>query len=203
VAYFLKSDTVLYSGAVSNTVFSKNKVFVVGNYNFNPSQFPWQNSPTWLLITRMDTNLKIIDHHFYGGDAAYMPWKILSTEDGGAIIFGDRYDYHKPWEKKHQAFALRVNMDGVITDLPDDASWKMSEAIVYPNPGRDYLILQSGPQIAGAEFTLYDMRGKPVLREKINTTQLRLNTSNLPAGIYPWQIIFKHKVIESGKWVKE
>jgi hypothetical protein len=47
------------------------------------------------------------------------------------------------------------------------------------------------------------MQGKPVLNEKINNTQLKVNTTNLAPGTYPWQIVFKNKVIESGKWVKK
>lgn len=75
--------------------------------------------------------------------------------------------------------------------------------VLFPSPGHDFLNLHSNPQINGAQFTLYTMQGQSVLTEVINSTQLRIHTTQLTAGTYPWQIVFKNKVIESGKWVKE
>ncbi len=201
--YYNHPDTLLYSGAVKNAAIVGDKIFVVGVYNVDPVQFPWQNSPTWIQITRIDTGLQIIDHHFYGGDAFYMPYHIIKTTDGGALIIGNRYDYTTPWEQKYHVFALKVNSDGLITELPEQPQAKAHDAIIYPNPGIDFLNIQSGPQITGAEFYLFDMQGKPVLERKINNTQLNVNTTELAPGTYPWQIVFKNKVIESGKWLKK
>ena len=47
------------------------------------------------------------------------------------------------------------------------------------------------------------MQGRSVLAEKMIGTQLRVNTLGLSIGTYPWQIVYKNKVVESGKWVKE
>ena len=151
----------------------------------------------------MDSNLHILDHHFYGGDAVYQPFKILSTSDGGAIVFGHRYDYTIPSVHMYHPFVLKVNSAGLITELPEQPQVKAHDAIVYPNPGSEWLNIQSGPQVNGAGFTLYDMQGRHLLNQTINNTQLKLNTAALPSGIYPWQIVFKNKLIESGKWIKE
>ncbi len=203
VQYYNHPDTLLYSGAVKNTAIVGDKIFVVGVYNVDPGQFPWQSTPTWIQVTRIDTGLQIIDHHFYGGDAYYMPYHIIKTTEGGALIIGNRYDYTTPWEQKYHVFALKVNSDGLITELPEQPQAKAHDAIIYPNPGSDFLNIQSGPQITGAEFYLFDMHGRPVLERKINNTQLNVNTTELAPGTYPWQIVFKNKIIESGKWVKK
>lgn len=201
--YYNHPDTLLYSGSVKNTVIIGDKIFVVGIYNFDPIEFPWQTTPTWIQVTRIDTGLQIIDHHFYGGDAFYIPYNIIKTSDGGALITGNRYDFTTPWEQKYHVFALKVNSEGLITELPEQPEAKAHDAIIYPNPGIDYLKIQSGPQITSAEFYLFDMQGKPVLERKINNTQLNVNTVELAPGTYPWQIVFKNKIIESGKWVKK
>jgi len=203
VEYYNNPDTVLYGGAMKNTTIVGDKIVVVGNYNFDPSTFPFQNSPTWIQITRIDTNLQIIDHHFYGGDAAYMPYNIISTTDGGALIVGNRYDYLSPTANQYDVFALKVNELGLITELPNQPQAKAHDAILFPNPGSEILNIQSGQQINGAQFTLYDMQGRAMCTETITATALKLTTSTLPSGTYPWQIVFKNKVIESGKWVKE
>lgn len=201
--YYNHPDTLLYSGAVKNTAIVGDIIFVVGVYNVDPGQFPWQSTPTWIQVTRIDTGLQIIDHHFYGGDAFYIPYHIIKTSDGGALIIGNRYDYTTPWEQKYHIFALKVNSEGLITELPEQPQAKAHDAVIYPNPGIDYLNIQSGPQITGAEFNLFDMQGKKVLNEKINSTQLKVYTANFVSGTYPWQIVHKNKVIESGKWVKK
>lgn len=203
VFYHNNPDTILYAGAVCNTALVGDKIFVAGVYNIIPGQFPFQNQPSWIQVTRLDTALNIIDHHFYGGDAYYHPYKILATSDGGALIVGNRYDYTKPSERLYHAFALKINSKALITASPDYPEAKSHDAIVYPNPGRDYLIIQSGLQINGALFTLFDMQGRPVLEELITSTQIKVNTSQLSAGVYPWRITYKNKVIESGKWIKK
>jgi hypothetical protein len=156
-------------------------------------------------VTKADMNLNVLSSHFYGGDRQYCPFSIIPTADGGCFVTGYSYDYINNLpvgDYGLDIFALKVNSEGLITDLPEQPEARAHDAILFPNPGRDFLNIQSGPQISGAQFTLYDMQGRPVLQENINTTQLRLQTSNLPAGTYPWQIVFKNKVIESGKWVK-
>jgi len=70
------------------------------------------------------------------------------------------------------------------------------------NPGSEYLIVQSGPQVSGAVFRMCDMQGRQVMEERLTSAQMRFNTGGLASGAYPWQIIFNNKVIESGKWVK-
>jgi hypothetical protein len=87
--------------------------------------------------------------------------------------------------------------------LNDDNNTISSKAIAYPNPGSDNFTIEAEEQLSGAQFTLYDIQGRPVLAEKIVDTQLRVNTSGLSTGSYPWQIVYKNKVVESGKWVKE
>jgi len=201
VSYFNNADTTLYAGSVLNTCVINHTIFTVGNHNFIPSGYPWQQSPSWLQITRLDTSLNVIDHHFYGGDAFYMPYKIFKTSDGGAFIAGSRYDFHNP-ELVYHPFALKVNSEGLITDLPDDSPYKAHDAIVYPNPGSEDVIVHSGPQIEGAVFTLFDMQGKVVLSQTIHSTEQHFDTKNLSSGTYPWRISFKNKVIENGKWIK-
>lgn len=201
VLYYRHPDTILYSGAVMNTCMVENTIFVVGIHNIIPSQYPWQQSPSWLQITRLDTSLNIHDHHFYGGDAFYMPYKIFKTSDGGVFVAGSRYDFHNP-ELVYHPFALKVNSEGLITDLPDDSPYKAHDAIVYPNPGSEVVIVQSGPQIQGAVFTLFDMQGKAILSQTLHSTEQHFDTKNLPSGTYPWHITFKNKIIENGKWIK-
>lgn len=204
VSYRNHPDSVLYCSSVTNTAVVGNQIFVVGNYHFNPSQFPWQSHPTCIQITIMDTSLNIIGHHFYGGDAVYMPHKIISTSDGGALIVGNRYDHTNPSVRLYHPFALKINNQGLVVAEIEDQDYPVSySAIVFPNPGKEFLHLTSGIQLNNGIFTLYDIRGRPVLTKEIIATEMQFDTSNLASGMYVWRIVRNNKVMDSGKWVKE
>ncbi|MEW6136512.1 MAG: T9SS type A sorting domain-containing protein [Bacteroidota bacterium] len=74
---------------------------------------------------------------------------------------------------------------------------------MYPNPGREMLTIESGPQIAGAAFVLFYMAGKPLLQHKLIHSTETISTTHLPSGLYLWNITFKGKPVENGKWLKE
>jgi len=199
-------DTNFYSGGRQNTTINGDYIFLTGIYNVHAMMFPYNDNPSWVSVTKTDMDLNVISSHFYGGDAQYCPYSIISNPDGGCFITGYSYDYRNNLpigEYELDIFALKVNSEGLITGLQDQAEARAHDAILYPNPGREYAIIQAGPQIYGAQFILYDMQGHTVKSEKIDNTQIRFSTSELPSGTYPWQIVYKKKVIESGKWVRE
>jgi hypothetical protein len=197
--YMNNPDTILYSGAGENIITNRNNIFITGCYNFNPSQAHWQDEPTWIQITKTDMELNVINTHFYGGDAYYNPYDIIPTSDGGAFITGLRYNYTVP-EHKWDAFALKVNEDGMVTDVPENASWKVKEALLYPNPGINTLYIQT--TLKNATLEMYDANGRLVIQQNINETTT-INTSALNAGMYFYRIMQKGEVKDSGKWVKQ
>lgn len=68
--------------------------------------------------------------------------------------------------------------------------------------GTDYFVLQA---ITINRRTIYLIRyARPVCAcRKNDWYTIRVNTLGLSIGTYPWQIVYKNKVVESGKWVKE
>lgn len=200
------ADTNYYAGARENTIVNGNFIYMTGFYNVYAIPFPYNYNPSWVSVTKADLDLNMISTHFYGGDAQYCPYSIIATSDGGCFVTGYSYDYINNLPNNNyelDIFALKTDSDGLITELPDQPQAKAHDAIVYPNPGIEYLNIQSGPQITGAEFYMFDINGNAVIVEKITNTQLKVNTAYLPSGTYPWQIVFKNKVIESGKWMKK
>nr|NQU89758.1 hypothetical protein [Bacteroidota bacterium] len=139
VEYYNHQDTAIYAGAGTNTVIINDSIFVVGIHNIDPGGVPWQNTPTWLQVTKMDLDLNILSHHYYGGDAMYFPYCITSTNDNGVLITGYMWDYNQPNNQQHDVFALKLNSDGMIVNIPDNATWQAGEAILYPNPAGSYV----------------------------------------------------------------
>lgn len=197
-------DTNLYAGATGeNTEIINDTIFVVSCYNFAPITSTGQNSPTWIQVTRIDSNMHIIDNHFYGGDAYYLPFNIKKTSDGGAIIVGNRYDVNNPDNHVFNAFVLKINSSGEATGIFDESIDVSKQAVVYPNPGFDFLNLKTGEQLKTSIFKMYDIYGKLILSKEVNSTEMKINTSGLKRGTYLWNVTKNSIVIESGKWIKQ
>ena len=56
-------------------------------------------------------------------------------------------------------------------------------AQIYPNPGKDQLIVQRMID-QEIEFVLYDLAGKEVRRATLNSMRTSVNTADLNAGVY-------------------
>lgn len=201
--YVNSFDTILYAGAGTNTAICGNSIFITGIYNIKPFQFPWQTSPIWIQITKMDIDLNILSHHFYGGDAQYMPYCITATSDGGAFITGFTWNYTIPGNEQWDIFALKVDTAGLVTNIPDDATWQMNDAILCPNPGSEYCIAFVGAQHPEATLLLHDMNGRQIMAHKLHQPQTRINTVSLPTGPYIYKFIAQGNVIGTGKWIKQ
>lgn len=197
-------DTNLYAGAGgNNTEIINDTIFVVSCYNFAPITSTGQNSPTWIQVTRIDSNMQIIDNHFYGGDAYYFPFNIKKTSDGGAIIVGNRFDVNNPDNHVFNAFVLKINSSGEATGIFDENIDISKQAFVYPNPGFDFLNLITGEQLKTSIFKMYDINGKLILSKDVNSSEMKINTSGLKRGTYIWNVTKNSIVTESGKWIKQ
>lgn len=75
---------------------------------------------------------------------------------------------------------------------------------VFPNPATISFTLQlSTAPNTPTYFQLYDAIGRQVRQEEIIAASTTLNRNNLPKGIYFWQLLSEHKVLQRGKLVME
>lgn len=200
IEYYNHPDTMLYGGFGTNTTILNNSIFITGLYNIDPFEIPWQDTPTWVQVTKLDMNLNIENHHFYGGDALYVPYCIIPTIDDGIFITGYTWDF-KGGEMQHDIFALKLNSDGLIVDVPENATWQATEAILFPNPARDHINIEFSQVYQTASFQLMDIGGKLILDKQLYSNYQRVNVSGIPAGTYVYRIFNKEGLDERGKVV--
>lgn len=76
--------------------------------------------------------------------------------------------------------------------------------VVYPNPAEDYVNAEFNVN-ENATITLVDNSGKVIITENVakNSSQLRLNTSNLSSGIYTVNLIVNGEIISSKTLIKQ
>lgn len=71
---------------------------------------------------------------------------------------------------------------------------------IYPNPAKDFVYFTSNESISKIE--VYNLVGSKVISKKINTNQVRLNLSELNAGLYIVRIFNGNKVTDRKLTVK-
>jgi hypothetical protein len=75
---------------------------------------------------------------------------------------------------------------------------------ILPNPSATFFTIQlSSPPTTQTYFNLYDALGRAVKREEIVSETTTMHRSNLPSGIYFWQLQQGNKILDRGKVVME
>jgi hypothetical protein len=201
VQYYNHPDTALYGGFSENAAIVNGSIFLIGVHNIDPWGVPYQSTPTWIQVTKLDMELNILNHYFYGGDAAYYPYCILPASDGGAYITGIVWDFQMP--KQLDIFVMKVNSDGIIVNVPENTSFNMSEALVYPNPAQDFVIVDFSLLYKTANLQLIDLAGRTILERALTANHQQVDISGVPAGAYVYRIFNSKGLEESGKLVVE
>ena len=199
---FGSEDTITYPGFYSNLDFvDENAIYYAGVKNLAFNYYTPVDS--WFFLNKLNSNLEVQWQKFYGGDAYYNLWNVLATQDGGCLMAGTRYDYITQTNLR-DLYILKVDANGLIVGTGEELpNISVQDAIVYPNPGNEYFHVQSGPQICGALFELFDLSGNLVLTTTLDERVDTISTIRLSTGTYPYRITFDNKMVGSGKWLKK
>lgn len=200
--HFGKSDTMDYPGLHNNMDFIyPGQIYYAGISNMSMMNPYYSTIPSWLMLQKLDEDLNLNWQKFYGGDAYYNLWTVLATEDGGFVMAGTRYD-HETQNEERDVYVLKVNENGNV-GWSHNGPARVSDFMVYPNPGSNVLHVRSTAQYQRFRFEMYDMSGTRHLMEAVTNNQARINTAHLPAGTYVYRIYdVEGRLAETGKWVK-
>jgi NAD-dependent dihydropyrimidine dehydrogenase PreA subunit len=83
-----------------------------------------------------------------------------------------------------------VNILLVDWDEPIQQSSK-----IFPNPVQDFLIIETDLKMSGAIYRIYDPSGQQISKGKIETTNTKIDTSDLPYGAYLIQLESQHGIL--------
>ena len=198
------ADSVTYPGAgKKNILVTSDYIWVLGWYNIT-QYLPCSPYPTYIMLNKLNSDLELIEQIFYGGDGVYYPRDIIETSDHHIVVAGEFFDnLAVPFDCHFDPFVLKVNAEGLIvsTDNPDQPI--AQEAIVFPNPGSDYLQVKLAIQHKSAHIQLFDIGGRLVLETDLTSDLQRVETSQLGPGTFIYRITASNRIIGSGKWVKQ
>lgn len=149
------------------------------------------------MIFCCDSNLNVKWRKFYHTGEAEMR-SVIATKDGGVLVCGNK----KVGFERSIGFYMKIDSTGAFVSTKE-LPFAVSNAAVYPNPGTVNMHVSAGPQILDGLFQVFDISGRLVLEQKINTTEMDINTSHWNKGTYVWRIIYKGKQVDEGKWIKQ
>ncbi|MBW6491648.1 MAG: T9SS type A sorting domain-containing protein [Lentimicrobium sp.] len=198
-------DSVSFPGAgKKNMLVTNDYIWVMNWFNLVQFGFPCQTEQTYIVLNKLNHNLELLDQIYYGGDGVYFPTEIIETSDHCVVVTGHFFNNNAvPYNCHFDPFVLKANHEGLIVNSQSHDLPLAQEAIVFPNPGHDYLQVKLAVQHKTVTLELFDFNGRSVSFVEITADMQQVNTSNLSAGIYPYRITANNRVIGGGKWVKE
>ncbi|MCK9269541.1 MAG: T9SS type A sorting domain-containing protein [Bacteroidales bacterium] len=202
--YWGNSDTIDFLAIASGISFRNyDSIFIGATHNINIGDLYYSTQDSWFVILQTDSSLNVRWERFYGGDAYYILNNVVATPDGGCLIGGWRYDYHNTSSQQNDVVLFKLNNQGLITGDSELSGLETKEAVVFPNPGNEVLIVRVGVQYQRSLFVLFDLNGRQMLQHEINASQAAISTSHLNSGTYLYRITSPDGLYETGKWIKQ
>ncbi|MCD4732121.1 MAG: T9SS type A sorting domain-containing protein [Bacteroidales bacterium] len=158
---------------------------------------------SWLSLYKTNLSGDIFFSRFYGGYGYYFGVQTIATQDGGCLLAANYWDFYTwiPGEpENHDVFIMKVDENGLLTNIPKNIPFEQTDILVFPNPGKDYLKIESS--LKNLSFQLFNVTGEVVLQKDFNSS-VKLNTDNLPSGSYIYRITINEEIIKTGKWIKK
>ena len=127
---------------------------------------------------------------------------IQNTDDDHLIIVGEARTSFPPSQK--DILLIKTDNEGLITKVTEhDIFFSKKEAILYPNPARDFMNVEFSQLYQSASFQLMDINGKTVLVKQLTANRQAVSISAIPAGAYVYRIFNNDGLDERGKVLVE
>ena len=200
------SDNIFHFFVATSSAMNHSSIYNVSviNYDMSKAPTPPQKNNTRIMVQKTDLNNQELWTKIFGGEAYYVPYSIVATQDSGCIISGIRYDsVNFQVQDVCEGFIMKLDKDGrqVLTQLFEHGQPKADEATCYPNPAGEAIHFKLALQHT-YEVTIRDVNGRTVKHENKYNNLSALPISDLPPGIYFYHITSGTKHY-SGKFVKE
>ena len=193
----------------SNILYSYKTFDVGSNHIYFGTNIPFdqpsllQPRPRWILLYKLELNGEVIWQRFYNnGMVNYMPYRIMATPDGGALIFSTRYDWNDEYPYQRDIHILKIDSNGNYIPLGTEEPLKNDKQIlVYPNPAKNKVNFSFG-FYSKLKIDIYDLQGKKVF-SKLFTHSPVLDLNSFSSGVYIYTISNQKGFFERGKLVVE
>ncbi|MBN2779299.1 MAG: T9SS type A sorting domain-containing protein [Bacteroidales bacterium] len=185
-------------GSAKISVDKDTNIFIVGVTSPSLLYTKSENTNN-MLIAKFDKNADLIWKKFVGGENyrfALSQMDVVADNDGGASFCS----YHANLNLNiGRSYLYKVNENGegifpISTFLyPDDDEYiiynqnpieTIDDVAVYPNPARDYIIIELSGNERNTVVTIFDLFGKEIINTNLNSEHYTIDVSMLKPGVY-------------------
>ncbi len=172
-------DTISYP-AFEGVSYNGHDVFCSWEYNYH-----YINSPSKIGVGKFNKSLQPEwIKHFGKLNAQYVVSKVTTTSDGGCLVVGS-YRKTSFVNDDWRYFILKVNSEGLATFIKHTDIKVQVGISIYPNPVIDEVtITLINPMQSIKDIAIFDIQGKEVISKRINSSQLKLDISDISSGVY-------------------
>lgn len=119
---------------------------------------------------------------------------IIATSDGGALVYGARYD--DLGDRVFNAYMVKFNADGNIFWTNNLNASQLITIKTYPNPSNGPLSLDIKGITGKADIRIFDMSGNNVyVHHGITDGATTLDLSDLVSGTYIYKVYQKQSIM--------
>lgn len=96
----------------------------------------FSSKKSYFALGKLSNELELQWLKYFGGDAQYYLCDTKPTEDGGCVMLGTRYEHGTSGPFERDMAVVKVNPDGTITNIHENKTIPILNAIISPNPGK-------------------------------------------------------------------
>ena len=171
------------------------------NYPVTCQNHPFCSDTSFFVLHKMDKRLNTIWKKRYGKNGLFIMYGLISTSDGGCLMYG--YRYLQTVEQKLEAYIIKVDGNGLVTS-ETTIPIAQESITAFPNPSTGILnFKKEAPSVFSRfELSVFDISGKLVFQKKETNLFETFDLSHLSTGNYIYQIKHGATIKAIGIWVK-
>ncbi|MFT3919622.1 T9SS type A sorting domain-containing protein [Cloacibacterium sp.] len=172
---FKNRDVLMSLNTINDVTGNKTKGYLLGGYTQAEGKVQKEDETFWMLY--IDNKGEEIWRKYVEGKEKKQEERLVDAKlnnDGTYILAGTSAEElgKENWK---------------VVKLGDKELEKLiekQEIRIYPNPVEDYCYVEIGVEFKEATISVYDMTGKLAYQTKTKNSVTKLNTANLPQGMY-------------------
>jgi len=161
----------------------------VGLLNFNAVA---QNNSsvllTWQTASEQNSRYFVVQRSKDG--SSFDSIGVVAAAGNSSALLNYNFTDPSPFPGYNDYRLMLINLDGTdqLSEIKQVWIGQPTQIVVYPNPAKDYLTIGNPGGLEGM-VTLYDARGRVILRQELTGYGTTLSTGGFAAGIYHLVIV--------------
>ena len=129
-----------------------------------------------------------------------------TTNNNGSITYTIGQTFYNSYKGTNNSIVEGVQQPfeiSVVSGITEDHSISLN-AIVYPNPATDYLLLKiDGIKIYKLSYQIFNINGKLMKNKLITSNETRISLKNISSNVYILKVLQKEKELKTFRIIKK